>query len=569
MPFPGLTRLAPTQILTDTIWNELMDLLEAKFSGAVGANDLTYPLILGGDIDFGQQYGILGLRNFWNIINAAEYPTLNAAVAAAPAGGAVFIQPGYSRLEGPVTISAGNVTIVGTGADSVVQIAAASTGPLFDIASTGLSGITFSNLTLSGTGGGAGCIGIRAQRTTRLRIQNVYMTGFTGDFITLTNDGGAGNGCTDTVITNVQCEGGSDSHLFADDVSGLYISNFISKTASGDAIAIVPASSTHLAQDIMLSNVHVSGGGAKGIRIIGTGGAAIDPHSRIMLANCRVHSMTGLPIELGNTGTILKTVMVRGCSATNSTTDGLRIAASGGLVASCDFSTANTDGIDMANSIDLFVNGNNCENAGAGAATGYGVNAASTTTCRVIGNNCSDAFTDGVNRTSSTGLRALENIGDDAPTIGNAFFDNTTYTLTGTNTGSFGMSYTIPAGSLKTGDVIEVIGYFESASGATGVVEARFNAVGMTSQAIGDGAAAKHSIYQTIIRAANGAASSHLYKFDQTATTYGTTIQTIADVGGPTIDWTIDQALTFNLTAHAGSGNIDLRRVIVRMYGSK
>ncbi len=555
MPFPGLTRLSPQELFTDVIWNELMDLLEAKFSGSVGGGDIQWPFIVQGDIDFGGTYTILNLAQLWGIINADEYPEpkLENAIAEAVSntGGLVLIPPDTTMTANNVSINSNNIAVVGCGPSSVVQITAASTDPLFTTDAVGRSGIVFANLTLDGTGGGSGCQAIRARRITRLTIDKVYITGFSGDFIVLTNGGVAGESCSDVRITNTYCSLGSDSHLFADDISGLFISNFISRNATGNAIEIVPASSSHLAQDIVVSNSHFATGGAKAIRIVGTGAPAIDAHSRISICNNRAVSMTGAPFELGGTSTMLKEVTVSDNTAAAAVGDALRIGATGGTVTGNHFKGASGggDGIDMTGSVDLWVSGNNCQDASA-----YGIDATSSVDCTVVNNNLRDAVTDGINRTSSTGLRAGNNVGDDGPSLSNTLVDFTSYPQAGT--GSVGFSHTIPAGSVRSGDVIRISAHVVSTS--TSTTELRFGATALGSF-VNDTNTAQVT---WLIRVVQGGASSvRVVREQNTGPTFNT-----ANTSA-TVDWSADQAMTFNVTANAGT--VTFSGIFLELLGSK
>ncbi len=560
MALAGLERLDPKDFLTADIWNALMDILEAKFAGGIGTSDITWPLVAQGDIDFSAGYEIIGLRKFWNVVNAAEYTDFAAALSAAEGlGSAAVLIPPYTNLKtAATTINSSNITIFGFGPTSVLQITAASTGPLLQTATTGVSDIAIEDLMLDGTGGGAGCKGVIFKRVTRPRMRRVYMTAFTDDFVFLTNGGVAGQSCVDGVLDELHCSLGTAEHIAGDDIAGLEITKFVSKSAGADAISFVPGSSSHLIQDILISGGRIHGGAAKGVRIVGSGATGIDAHSRNRVENTHVTSMTSTPFELGTTSLLLKDTSVIGCSAPAAAGDALRIASNIGIVSGNMFADAGADGIDMSFSKDLFVHGNNCK-----SATAYGINATSSETCDVLGNNCSGAGTDGILRTSSTGLRALENLGDDAPTIGNGFFDNTSTTVGGTTTGVLGPDpiLTIPANSLKTGDVIEVEATITTEGGASGTLEMRLNAVGFNGMAF---VASQVYTYNVVIRAATGGANnSHTTVFHQSGA-----VSSIG-TGGPVVDWTIDQELTFNITAHAGSGNVILNRVVVRMLGSK
>jgi len=564
MAILGLTRLAKKDFLTAEIWNSVMDILEAKFAGGVSQSDITWPLTAQGDIDMQQLYSIVGLRKFWNVVNADEYATLDAAISAVEAtgGGAVLIPPYTTISANNVSIDASNVQIFGYGPTSVIKITAAATGPLLTTGTSGLSDISIENLMLDGTGGGAGCIGVSAKRVARFRMNKVYMTAFTGDFVYLTNGGVAGQSCTDALITNLHCNGGSDSHIVADDVSGLIVDNWVSKNAAGDALSMVPPSSSHLLQDIIIANSRVQTGGAKGMRILGSGAAGIDAHSRITLANNHVVSCTGLPYELGNTAALLKDVQVRNCFAPNSTTDGIRVASNRGCVAGCQVPAATSDGIDITNSVDLWVTGNNCTAAGA-----YGVNANTTTTCDVVGNNCRGAVTDGVNHTGSTGLRAMANEGDVGPTVGTSHHTFTSETKSGTTTGVFTThSHTVRANSLKTGDVLEICAIIQTASGGTtGTLAIKIGATTLKSLTL---ATTKDYSVRCLVRANTGGNSDTAFTIVVEDRTPAAVNQEI-DFGSPAVTWTTDQDVTFDLTAHGASGDIALARTSIFYHGSK
>lgn len=553
MALLGLDRLEKKDLFTAELWNRLVDILEAKFSSGISESDLAWPLTAQGNIDFGQAYGIVGLRTFWNVVNAAEYASLDAAVSAVEAtgGGAVFIPPYTTITATGVSIDASNVTIFGAGTSSVIKITAAATGPLLDTGTSGLSGIRLMNLTLDGTGGGAGCIGVRVRKVARFQMQNVYMTAFTGDFIYITNDGTAGQASTDAYLQGVHCNGGSDSHLVCDDVSGLTVVGCTSKSATGDAISMVPAGSSNLIQDVLLADVRVQSGGAKGIRIIGSGATGIDAHSRIRLSNCHVVGMTGLPYELGNTATLLKDVTVENCFAAGADGDAIRVASNRGVVAGNHVPAAGADAIDITNSVDLWVSGNNCQAAGA-----YGINADTTTTCTVVGNNCRSAVTDGVNRASSTSLRALENVGDDGPTVANALADFTNYSVAGSGTGSTGFSYVVPANSFKTGDMIRICVFTNS--GTSGTVELRAGSTAIASWINNS----NNAMVEFLVRPATGGANTNTVR---TNVREGVTAQ--IGTAAAVVDWTVAQTLTFHVTANSGGTNIN--GIFIDMMGSK
>jgi hypothetical protein len=549
----GVTRLEKKDFLTAEIWNALMDILEAKFAGGIGTSDITYPLVVQGDIDFGQTYGIVGLRTFWNVVNAAEYASLDAAVSAVEAtgGGAVVIPPYTTISANNVSIDASNVTIFGYGPTSVIQITAAATGPLLTTATSGITDVRIHDLTLDGTGSGAGCVGVKLQRVTRPQMRNVYMLGFTGDFIQLTNGGVAGQSCVDAVLQNVHMSGGSDSHVFADDVAGLTMIGVTSKSASSDAISLVPGSSSHLIQDVVMSDVRVHTGGAKGIRIVGSGATGIDAHSRIQLDNCRAVGMTGTPFEIGTTSLLLKDVLISNCFAPDAAGDAIRVASNRGEVSGNHVPGAGGKGINAQDSVDLVVSNNNCQDA-----VGDGIDADSTTDCTVVRNNVRDCA-DGVSRASSTGLRLHDNVGEHCPTSSNVYFDDTTAAYTRTTTGNFSFSYTVPGNTLKDGDLLRVTAHL---NGGTATTTCRLN-VGASNLASFNTDAADNVVVYTIRIGLGGATTKYIFQQARETSVVGST------TGNPTIDWTADQALVFECTAIAGS-TVSLERILIEYMGA-
>lgn len=551
MALLNLQRLVKKDLFTETIWNNLMDILEAKFSGGVSESDLAWPLVAQGDIDFGQTYGIVGLRQLWGVVNAGEYANLEAAIAAA-GGKAIFIPPDEEIPCSAATISTSDVTIFGAGPTSIIKITAASTGPMISTAAAGVSNFRIMNCTLDGTGAGAGCVGVKLQKATRPSMLNVHILGFTDDFIQVTNGGAAGDSSVDVCLDTIHCSGGSDKHLFVDDVQGIMVYGMVSKSAGGDAISMVPASSSHLIQDVVILGTRIQSGAGKGIRIVGSGAAGIVAHSRIEVSNCHAVSMTGLPFELGNTGALLKDTAIKNCFAISSASDGIRIASNGGSVTGNHVPSATGDGVDIQNSVDLWVHGNNCKSAGA-----YGVNAASSTTCVVVGNNCQSAATDGINRTSSTSLRALENVGDDAPTIGNIFADFTPYSKLATATGDIGFTYTIPANSFKQGDVLRIV--IGASATVSSTVELRIGATVLSTYAF-----AANTTGQVVwhIRIQTGGSNTQVLRQIVRDTPSATT-----STGNALIDWTVDEAITFNVSANGGDTSI--AGIFIELLGSK
>ena len=132
MPITNLPTFTDEELLAAAKLNLMRNAINSKFSAITGA-DLTWPLVAEGNIDFDSQFSIVGLRTFWNIINASEYATFQAAIDAAEAagGGCVVIPPATTVVADGVSIDASSIAIVGCGPSSVLQLTtAASSGYL-------------------------------------------------------------------------------------------------------------------------------------------------------------------------------------------------------------------------------------------------------------------------------------------------------------------------------------------------------------------------------------------------------------------------------------------------------
>ena len=70
MPLVGAPDFAPGILTADQL-NSLVSLLEAKFSGGIVTEDISWPLTAGGNLDM-VQFEILNLYKLWNVRNLAE-----------------------------------------------------------------------------------------------------------------------------------------------------------------------------------------------------------------------------------------------------------------------------------------------------------------------------------------------------------------------------------------------------------------------------------------------------------------------------------------------------------------
>ena len=550
MPISNLPEFNPREILVAGKLNLLVQAISAKFSAVTGA-DLTWPLITQGDIDFNSQDSIISLRTFWNIINAAEYDTLQLAIDAAESGGGgcVFIPPGPpipSTTADGVDIEASDILIMGAGKDSILTLTSgSSSGYLLRTGAGSLSNIGIMNLTLDGQSTGSGQKGIIARRVNQFIIQDVDIKNFTGDFIQITNDGTPGNSSVDGRIINVRCTGGSADHIISDDIDGLTIDNLISRSASSDGIAFEPGGAGGILRDISISNSRFNDPGGKGISILSASGTASDNWSRILVSDCIVYNSSGDSYELGEASKILKWLNVRDCMAIAAGADAFVVNSDGGAITGCHGPSATGTGIDMVASEDFVVAGNFVSNAGAN-----GIDASDTVTCTVRGNDVEGAFTEGIRRDSATGLISGENFGDHGTAIGTSHAERVDGSHTGNTTETTVKTFTIPGNTiLRAGDGLRIQIAVDLAV-AGGIATYRTKVDGNEIATFGLNAVTSAAgVAHIILNSAGGNSDSWNYGF-------GTNV--ISTRTADSIDWTADVnvIVTIQLTDAGDTGTL-------------
>jgi len=475
MAISSLPTFVQRQILTAGNLNDIVDALTTKFSSAITGADLAWPLVAAGDVDFDSLYGIIGLKTFWNIINASEYNTLQLAIDAAEAagGGCVIIQPDTTITTTGVTITESNIMILGYGPSSVIQLTS-GTGPIIDMDDT-LTDITIANLTIDGNGQGASAVGINAQRITRLQLLDLYIkdiaTSGTGSAIKITNDGSAGQSSSNVTIRNVEVSGSNSYHLHCADVKLLNVSNFRSESSSLDGVFMEPSAAGAFLQDITLDNVRVNSPTVNGIEILGAG-TADDKWSRISLNNCHVYNATDDAYQLGATAKELKHLNVTGCKAIAAGADAFVVWANYGTIQNCYAPDATGDGLDMTSSEDLYVANNHFQGAGA-----IGIDATSTDDCVIANNNVVGFTTEGITKDSSTDLECGMNHGEAGKLLGTSHYQSVN-TASGDNQNENTIyTYAVPANTLtKPGDGFRIVIAYDKPSAGSITVRVKYGA---------------------------------------------------------------------------------------------
>jgi hypothetical protein len=397
--------------------NLLRDAIENKFSAITGA-DLTWPLVAQGNIDM-NGFSIVNLQTFWNIVNAGEYTldtagfqlAINAAIDSS--GGCVLVPPHTTIKIDGIDIGGSDITIMGCGSSSVLQLTAGSTSGWMMRTSTGLNNITIANLTMDGALQGTLQKGIIARQVTGFEMHRVWIKDFTGDAVELTNDGSNGNSCIDARLVDLHFDGGVTTHIISNDVDGLQMTQIVSKDATTDAILLEPTTTAGIIRDIQGTDIRVTGVTDRGIVILGSGALVSANQSRIRLAACQVSGSGGDSFEIGNALKIVQHVTLTGCTAHTSGDNGFVVGIDSGLMTDCYAHDATTSGADLKTSDSLSVY--DCRFTDAGV---YGIDAAASTDCIIKGCDVRDFFTAGILKLGSTNLQCGHNPGEFGLSIG-------------------------------------------------------------------------------------------------------------------------------------------------------
>jgi hypothetical protein len=127
----------------------------------------------------------------------------------------------------------------------------------------------------------------------------------------------------------------------------------------------------------------------------------------------------------------------------------------------------------------------------------------------------------------------------------------------GTGAGDMGFSYTIPAGSFKTGDTLRIT--FLTTSTGNSTLELRAGATALSSTTNNTNTAQ----LTYFIRPATGGANTNTTRIREQAT--GPTFDTAN--AAAVVDWTASQAITINATTNAA--NTTISGIFIELLGSK
>jgi hypothetical protein len=354
MAITTLPTFEDDEILSAGKLNELVNAVETKFSGAISGADISWPLIAQGNLDM-NGYSILGVKTFWNIINAAEYSTLQAAIDAAEAagGGAVTIPPNTTIEAQGLTVTAGSIAFIGYGASSKIKLPDAPTSDMFTT-SASIEDITFTDLYFDGnTGAGTSINCLTLTNLIDGKVRGCEFDDFSGVCISLKDDLGAA--CQDIEITGCVFKDGDGNMIQAEGLVRCEIVDCDMESATALAGIIITPSTSAQAEAITITANHITVPGP-GIRMVSNGGS--DYGDNIILGNyVRTTGTTKSGIIIGEAGTPMQNCVIADNIVEMATGNGFEVVGPGMALTANIARNCSVDGFVVA-SDDLTMQGN-------------------------------------------------------------------------------------------------------------------------------------------------------------------------------------------------------------------
>lgn len=417
------------QILTPEDLNDFVQDLQDKFTAGISAADIQWPLLAENNLEM-DVYEIIGGRKIWSIVNAAEYDSLDAALTAA-SGGICFIPPNTTIEASDVEIPGSGTAIIGCGQSSVIKASSGASGSLLKNTTSGVTAqLLIANLRLDGNS--ESCDGLELNGAQYCMISNVQFEDFAGKALQLTADGATEP--ERIVISNCLFKN-NDYHVYVEACRDVVIGNC--HLRDSDDASIVATGS--VIRRLCIHDNVIQGADAESIQILGGAGAYATDNSEIIVAD-NVIDGSGMTdsvpvIEVGSATGRMQHVTITGNQIANATSDAIKTYARY-----------------------VVIDGNNCDDAGQ-----HGVDCTSSAYATITGNHCRSA--------SNVGIKAV-NGGTGIVISGNNVLECTTAIQAAdasyhfSNAGHIGgapaalysqaATPTIPANTLRAGDVVEI-----------------------------------------------------------------------------------------------------------------
>lgn len=419
------------EILTAEKLNSFIQALEDKFNSGFGSADITWPLVAEDSLVMGtgaSGYEIVGGTKILKLVNAAAYDTLAAAMTAAGTSGCVFIPPNTTILTDGVTLPSTGA-VVGAGPSSIIK---ANAGASYVLNTSDGGSCLVANLTIDGNDGTATADGVRLVGQDQSIVSNVFFKNCNGPALSISTT------CEQLNVVGCHFLNGSDNHIFADSIDGCAITGCTFENPAGAAIEMIASGVSALLRNVSIVGNNIQGCDQECINIIGSGGYSTSREGIVVTGNQIDHVGGGAfnSIVVGTVAGQMQNINVSGNQVHSAPQDAIYVYAQNGLVSGNNVVDAGQHGINCATSAYLTVSGNS-----AYSAANVGIRAVNGSTNLVIqGNNVLDCTT--ALQPAETSYHS-NNVGAVGPGIGTVLY-------------STGANLTIPANTLKAGDVIEV-----------------------------------------------------------------------------------------------------------------
>jgi hypothetical protein len=541
MPYLNLPDFEPRQVLTAAQLNQIISALQG-FSAQPA--DISWPLICGGNIDFDKRYTIVGLRTFWNIVNANEYETLQDAVDAAeskPGGTCVFIPPSTTISADSVEIEADNIWIIGCGDSSVIQ-STGSSGYSLRTNGGARTNIGLANLRMDGNSV-AGQDGIQFKHVDGVTVLNVTFEDWDGSALFIGNDGTPGTEkCENVTVSGCRFSGGGGAHIEVDDIDVGSFTNIQSTTATATAaLDFEPSAAGAFIKNLRIDGITIDATTGIGMQVLGGAAASNDNWSLIDITNVQVTGASSTAMIVGTTSKRLKHTTIRNCSAPAS--------ASGSNALIANIEKGKIDGNYFRDSTpDAAIDLNSCSSIS------------------MQGNDVVNSTTIAIDKSSAVDVYHNNNPGDFGPGFSSS--DSTGYSRTG-STGDIGYLFTLGGGSVRAGDVLRITVFGGVVYDGANNGEFRLELAGaaITSSGLINKNTDLWMQWDVHVIATSGASNTKTWAtvlYDITGAADELDNVSATD----TVDFTSDVDVTFNVINNGGDTEVSVDYVTIELLGS-
>lgn len=263
MPLVGSPTFAPGILTADQL-NSLVTILEQKFDGGIGTDDISWPLSAGGNIDM-VQHDILHLYKLWNVRNLAERDSATTVQdvfdeVAGEGGGVILLPANNTETLGTEGVEVGpNTLVMGQGRSSVFATTGTLTNHMFRNAANDDSGIKFVNCKLTNEGAAGGAFDIIGfSRVSACQLVDVYLVVDRENGVSFeTNSSGDTNTDNRIIRGQIDVQDGGDAGVYATDVKGLRIEGVKFNLSAGTALTYAANGAASFGQSIRFSGNEV------------------------------------------------------------------------------------------------------------------------------------------------------------------------------------------------------------------------------------------------------------------------------------------------------------------------